>query len=138
MDRYFFPALFDPCEEGGYTVTFPDLPGCITEGNDMTESFAMAKEALELFLWNMEDDNDVIPTPSNPESITIEQGCILTLIEAYMPIIRDVMANKVVKKTLTIPHWLNKIAEEKKVNFSQILQNALKEYLDLKTYNKVN
>ena len=64
MDRYVFPAVFDPCEEGGYTVTFPDLPGCITEGDTEEESFQMAKEALELHLYGMERDGDEIPKPS--------------------------------------------------------------------------
>lgn len=134
MDIYIYAAVFEPCNEGGYSVYFPDLPGCITEGNDLREAMNMAKEALELHLWGMEDDNEPIPVPSAPEEIEVEKTCFTVPIEADMPLIRNEMANKAVKKTLTIPYWMNKIAESKKINFSQILQVALKEKLGIKDY----
>lgn len=135
MDTYIYPAIFEPCEESGYTVTFPDLPGCITEGDNLKEAMYMAKDALELYIYNLEDDNEEISVPSKPEDIKVSNGSFVVPIEAYMPLIRQEMSNKAVKKTLTIPYWLNKIAEEKKVNFSQILQTALKEQLNIKDYN---
>lgn len=134
IDIYIFPAIFEPSEEGGYCVTFPDLPGCITEGDDLKESMRMAKDALELYIYNLEDDKEEIPTPSKPEKIKVSNGSFVVPIEAYMPLIRNEMANKAVKKTLTIPYWLNKIAEDNKVNFSQLLQTALKEQLGVKEY----
>ena len=129
MDRYIFPAIFEPGAKKGYTVNFPDLPGCITEGDNMEEALHMAKEALELHLYGLEDDGDAIPEPTCPENINIPVKSFLSLIEVWMPVIRDEMENKAVKKTLTIPKWLNDIAEKNRVNFSQILQSALKEYL---------
>lgn len=131
-NRYVFPALFELCEEGGYCVTFPDLPGCITEGDTLDEALKMAKEALELFLFNFEDNKEEIPKASNPENIKTQKGEFMTLIEANMLLIRDKMQNKAIKKTLTIPQWLNDIAEYNRVNYSQILQAALKEYLGIK------
>lgn len=62
MDKYIYPALFESSEDGGYCITFPDLPGCITEGDTLTEALTMAKDALELHLYGMEDDGDEIPT----------------------------------------------------------------------------
>lgn len=132
MDKYIFPAIFEPGETKGYTVTFPDLPGCITEGDTLEEALYMAKEALELHLYGMEEDNDLIPEPTPPENIRLSKGAFLALIEAWMLPVRDEMANKAIKKTLTIPKWLNDIAEKEKVNFSQILQSALKQYLGIK------
>lgn len=130
MNRYIYPALFVPGDVDGYTVTFPDLPGCITEGDSLEEALHMAKEALELHLWGMEDDHDPIPQPTAPESVQIpEDGGFVAVVEAYMPLIRDEMANKVVKKTLTIPKWLNDAAESQHINFSHVLQHALKERL---------
>ena len=129
MDRYIFPAIFEPGEIKGYTVTFPDLPGCITEGDTMEEALHMAKEALELFMYGMEEDNETIPKPTAPENIVVPQKAFVSLVEVWMPIVRDEMGNRAVKKTLTIPKWLNDIAEKNKVNFSQVLQSALKEYL---------
>ena len=134
MDRYIYPAVFER-DEDGYSVTFPDLPGCITCGDNLEESYLMAKDALELHLYGMEEDNDDIPSPSRPESITVNSDSFVTLVEAYMPLIRDEMANRAIKKTLTIPKWLNDLGEDKKVNFSQILQNALKENLGVYDYS---
>lgn len=131
MNRYLFAAIFEPSEEGGYCVTFPDLPGCITEGDNLDDALRMAKEALELHLWGMEEDNDEIPNPTAPEQIEVAKGKFVVPIEAYMPPVRDELNNKAVKKTLTIPYWLNKAAEEKGVNFSQTLQFALKKELGI-------
>lgn len=133
MDKYLFSAIFDSDEDHkGYTVTFPDLPGCITEGDTIEEALLMAKEALELHLYSMEQDNEVIPDPTDPGKILVPSGAFVTLIEAWMTLIRDEMVNKSVKKTLTIPKWLNDLAEQKKVNFSHVLQSALKNYLGVK------
>ncbi len=131
MDSYIFPSIFEHSEDGGYCITFPDLPGCITEGNTLEESIRMAKEALELHLWGMEEDSDPIPAASDPESIEIEKGSFVMPIEVYMKHVRDELNNKAIKKTLTIPYWLNKRAEEKKINFSQVLKVALKETLGI-------
>jgi predicted RNase H-like HicB family nuclease len=135
MDRYIFPAVFEPGERKGYTVTFPDLPGCITEGDNMEEALHMAKEALELHLYGMEEDSDILPFPTPPENLKVPENSFVSLIEIWMPVIRDEMQNKAVKKTLTIPKWLNDVAEKNHINFSQVLQSALKEYLGL-TYKE--
>ncbi len=131
MDRYIFPAIFEPGLRKGYTVSFPDLPGCLTEGDTMEEALYMAKDALELHLYGMEEDGDLIPEPTRPEDVTIAPKSFISLIEVWMPVIRDEMQNKAVKKTLTIPKWLNDVAEKNNVNFSQVLQTALKEYLGI-------
>ncbi len=131
MDRYIFPAVFESDGNGGYTVTFPDLPGCITEGDTLGEALYMAKDALELYIYNLEEDNETIPTPTAPEKIKVPEGAFINLIEVYMPPVRDEMANKSVNKTVTIPRWLNEAAEKANINFSQVLQYALKEQLKI-------
>lgn len=128
-DKYIYPALFDPGDEHGYCITFPDLPGIVTQGETIEEALAMAKEALELHIYGMEEDNDPIPSPSHPNELDLPPGAFVSLIEVWMPPVRDEMANRAVKKTLTIPQWLNDIAEKKKVNYSHILQESLKDYL---------
>lgn len=132
MNKYIYPAIFEHGEERGYTVTFPDLPGCISEGLSIEHALTMAKEALELYMYNLEDEGEEIPEPTSPDKIDItEKGSFVSLIEAWMPSVRDEMENKAVKKTLTIPKWLNDMSEEKKVNFSQVLQEALKQRLGI-------
>ena len=129
MDRYIFSAIFEPGEKKGYVVTFPDLPGCLTEGDNIEEALHMAKEALELFLFSLEEDGEKMPEPTSPQKIKVEDGSFISLVEVWMPVVRDEMQNRSIKKTLTIPKWLNDVAEQNKINFSQVLQTALKEYL---------
>ncbi|MDP1394750.1 type II toxin-antitoxin system HicB family antitoxin [Lysinibacillus capsici] len=133
MGKYYFPAIFDPGTDGeqGFTITFPDLPGCITEGSNMDEAVYMAKDVLAGFLYGMEEDGETIPTPSNPNSIDLPQGAFISIVEVRTDYIRDEIENKAVKKTLTIPKWLNDAAENENINFSQLLQFAIKERLGI-------
>lgn len=129
-DKYVFPAIFS-IKPDGVSVEFPDLPGCLTCGDSEDEALMMAKDALELHLFGLEEEGEPIPKPSSISSLKLEPSQFVALIEVWMPPIRDEMALKSIKKTLTIPKWLNDLAEEKKVNFSQVLQNALVTYLGL-------
>lgn len=133
-DRYIYPALFHYADDG-ISVTFPDLPGCVTCGNDPEEAFRMAREAMALHLYGMEQDNESIPEPSAPNAFSLEADQVVTLIEAWMPPFRDEMENRAVKKTLTIPKWLDDLAQENKVNFSHVLQDALKKHLGISDKN---
>jgi len=129
-DNYIFPAIFEQ-HQGIYIITFPDLPGCITEGSNLDEALKMAKEALELHLYNLEDEKETIPFPSNPEKLELPKHAFTSLIAVWMPPVRDELNNAYIKKTLTIPKWLNDKAIEKKINFSQLLQTAVKYKLGL-------
>lgn len=129
-ESYIFPAIFEKSPTG-YGVSFPDLPGCISMGKDLQNAYEMAKEALGLHLWSMESDEDDIPEPSAIDTIELEKGETIALIEIWMIPVRAEMDNRSVKKTLTIPHYLNKLGESKKVNFSQLLQSALKNHLGI-------
>lgn len=133
-NHYIFPAIFEPNGIGGYGISFPDLPGCISVGDDFEHATAMSKEALGLHLWNFEDDNMAIPEPGRPELVEMsdfEHGSFVVPVEVYMQPLRDRMANKVIKKTLTLPSWLNKAAEEHHLNFSQLLAAAIKQELGI-------
>lgn len=84
--QYTYPALFDPCDEGaGYTVTFPDLPGIVTEGDTQGEAILMAKEALILHLSAMQADNDPIPAPSSPEALSADAGAFFRSVTVTLP-----------------------------------------------------
>lgn len=89
----------------------------------------MAREAMSLYLWGMEDDGDLIPVPSPPEKVQVPEGGFISLIEIWMPPFRDKMALKAVNKMVTLLKWLKDMAEREKVNFSHVLQEALKNYL---------
>jgi len=130
MKKYIYPAVFQK-EETGYYVFFPDLEGCQTEGDTLEEAIDMAKDALSLFIFDLEEDEKNIPKPSNPIDIKLKKNQFISIIEFDMLEYRKKYDNKSVKKTLSIPCWLNTLAEDYNVNFSQLLQKALKEYLNV-------
>lgn len=129
-EHYIYPAIIS-YDSDGISVEFPDLPGCLTFSTTTDKAVSMAKEALALHLSGMEDDNDIIPKPSDISLIKLEDSQAIMLIEVWMPIYRDKIKYSSIKKTLTIPKWLNDIAEENNINFSQSLQNTLKEQLGI-------
>lgn len=129
-DRYIFPALFEYAEDG-ISVSFPDLPGCFTCGDTTEHALQMAKEALALHLYGMEDDLENIPNPTEPTQLKVDQQSVIILVEVWMPPFRSEMRNQSVKKTLTIPRWLDDIARDYKINYSYLLQEAIKEELGM-------
>lgn len=132
MDKYVFPALFET-EEGvdGFTVSFPDIPGCHTEGDSLEEALTMAREALGLHLYSMEEDGDQIPSPSNPATLKSVEGGFYTLIEVRTGPIRNKQLNRSVTKNVTLPRWLEIEASAAQLNYSQVLQHALKQELGI-------
>ena len=129
MSKYFYPAVFSQ-EDIGYSVYFPDLEGCFTEGDTLEEAYAMAIDAIGLYVQD-EKNNFSFPASSNPKDITVGQNEFIVLIEFDELEYLKRHATKSVKKTLTIPSWLNTLAEEKNINFSNTLQNALMEQLNI-------
>lgn len=125
---YTYAAVFAKEENGGYSVRFPQLDGCFTQGDDFEDARSNAVEAMSLHLYGMEQDKEDIPEVNlHPAA---GKGEMVVPVTAWMTPFRDAMENRAVKKTLTIPAWLNDAAESKGVNYSQILQSALKDYLD--------
>jgi len=129
-DKYSYIAVVS-FDDDGISINFPDLDGCFTCAETETEVFQMAKEVLGLHLWSMEQDGEFIPEPSNIKNIKPAENETAMLVEVFMPPVRNRITNRVIKKTLTIPQWLNAEAEKHGVNFSQVLQNGLKEYLKI-------
>ncbi|MBO4496789.1 MAG: type II toxin-antitoxin system HicB family antitoxin [Lachnospiraceae bacterium] len=128
--KYIYPAVFSP-EDPGYSVEFPDLPGCCTCGDSLEESLSMAKDALSLFLVELEDEKQDIPEPSSIKSLSLEGNRFASLINVDTTIYRQTLSNVAVKKTLSIPQWLNQAAIANGINFSQVLQDALKQKLNM-------
>ena len=124
MNRLFYPAIFHKAEEGGFWVTFPDIPECMTQGDNMEQAYEMAVDALGLSLSSMEEMGEQIPEASPLERIQVEDG-ILVIVEFNMAEYRRKNSSKAVKKTLSIPEWLNEAAIRENINFSQLLQEAL-------------
>ncbi|MFA5385007.1 MAG: type II toxin-antitoxin system HicB family antitoxin [Eubacteriales bacterium] len=132
--KLIYPACFYPCEEGGYTVIFPDLPGCITEGDTLTDAIDMAIDAASGWLLDEVENNKPIPKASDIKQIVPDEYAngFVTLIGVDLNEYSKKYGNKAIKKTLSIPAWLNTLAEKENVNFSQILQKALADHLGIK------
>lgn len=130
-DRYVYPAVLTYEEGYEIAVTFPDLPGCATSGETEADALAMGKEALGLHLWGMETDGDAIPVPSKLKDIETEENEVIALIEVFMPSVRLAQENRSVNRTVTLPAWLNAAALERNINFSQVLQDALKAQINV-------
>ena len=127
---YIYPAIFtyDP---RGIAVEFPDLPGCVTCGETAEEAFWMAQDALEGYLSILEEDREPIPTPTPLPELHAGPNQAVVLIRANMLLVRQGRENQAVKTTVTMPKWLKQLADQQHVNFSQVLQSALKEVLGL-------
>lgn len=126
MQKYYtYPAFFY-FDADGISIEFPDLPGCLPCARTQEEAFKNAQEAMALHLYGMEQDGDPIPAPTPVNQLTPDEGGVLAMIEVFMPAFRDRMLNKSVNRTVTLPAWLNSAALERNINFSQVLQDALK------------
>ena len=131
-ETYSFPAVLYYAKDG-ISIEFPDLPGCLPCAHSTGEAVKNAKEALGLHLWGMEKDNDDIPEPTDITKLILRENSIPLLVDVFMPSVRERLNTKYIKKTLSIPAWLNAEAEKQGVNFSQILQSGLKSYLHIES-----
>ena len=125
MNKLFYPALFHKAEEGGFWVTFPDIPECMTQGDDMEEAYSMAVDALGLCIADMEKEHLPLPAATSPDRIVVDSDAFLMVIEFDFLAYKKRTNSAAIKKTLTIPEWLNEAAIAAGVNFSQVLQEAL-------------
>lgn len=125
MARYAYPAVFTEEENGLYSINFPDLEGCYTSGDNLADGIAMAEDVLAMTLYNYEKDGKTIPDASDPASIHLDENEFINFIAADTLYYQKKFNNKSVKKTLTIPEWLNDLATSENINFSQTLQEAL-------------
>lgn len=122
-----YPAIFT-LEDNEYWVEFVDLKGCFSNGKTLAEAMENAKEAMGLFL---EDLNEYPECTTNIKSLKLEENQIVSFVSVDLEEHKRKYENKSVKKTLSIPAWLNTIAEKENVNFSQILQKALIDTLNV-------
>jgi len=129
MNKLFltYPAIFT-LEDNQYWVEFIDLEGCFSSGITLSEAMENSKEAMGLFLEDLEEFPNCTTDIKN---IELKDNQIISFVSIDLEEHKRKYTNKSVKKTLSIPAWLNTLAEKENLNFSQILQNALKDYLKI-------
>lgn len=124
--RYVYPAIITKTEEG-YDVMFPDVPGCFSCGKDLPEAIYQAEDALALMLYDIQSEGKELPSVTDAKSISCPEESVVTLVYCDTIKYQKMYEKKAVKKTLSIPNWLNVAAEAQKLNFSKVLQEALME-----------
>jgi len=139
MRKLTYLAVFEPTGTG-YSVYFPDLPGCVSYGEDFEEAQRQAAEGLGLHIYGMEKDGDKIPAPSKVPQVDPETaaGYIVSPVMVFPDLVRNELDNKAVKTNLTIPAWLKELAEAQGVNYSKLFQTALMDYLGVSHIPKQN
>lgn len=127
-DRYIYPAVFTYEPDQEIAVVFPDLD-VATSGETDEDAFFSARELLGCVLFGLEEDAEEIPAPTPLSQIKTEANEKAVLIDVYMPSVRMAQTNRSVNRTVTLPAWLNAAALERNINFSQVLQDALRQQL---------
>lgn len=130
--KYVYPAIFYPEEDGRYSVVFPDLNDLATYGDDLPDAFAMAEEACGQYLYSLVKDKEALPAPTSIDKIVKgDDSAFINFIYVDIDEFAKKYGDHAVKKTLSIPGWLNESAVAAGINFSQTLQEALKAKLGL-------
>lgn len=124
MKEYVYPAIFHPNEDGSYTITYPDLPGCISEGKSLGNAMYMAQSALTEWIEYLLEKQEKIPEANRTGSVPIEAGEFVNLIRA------DVKDGRAVRRTVSIPKWMDDKVTETGLSLSKVLQEALKDRLN--------
>ena len=129
MKKITYLAVFEKSKTG-FGVYFPDIPGCVTCGDDFNHSLRMAEEVLGLHLYGMEKDSEPFPprTDNIPE---LGSGDIVAAVSVFPALVKDEMENRREKTSVTIPRWLKVAAEAEGLNYSRLLETAIKETLNI-------
>lgn len=125
VERYIYPAIFTYESGQEIAVVFPDL-NAATSGTSDDNALLSARELLGCILCGMEEDGEQIPPPTPLPDVPLETNERAILVDVYMPSVRMARRNRSVNRSVTLPAWLNAIALEHHINFSQVLQDALK------------
>lgn len=132
--KYIYTALFTPIEDGsGYYAKVPDLPGCITTGNSLSDAIDQITDAMSAWLVVAEDEGEQIAPPSPQEKLSVDAGTICSLISADTIEYRAQTDTRAVRKNVSLPSWMVRLADKRGINCSQVLQDALRTLLDNST-----
>ena len=128
MRKAIYLAVFETDKNSGISVYFPDVPGCVSCGDNFDHALQNAKEALALHIYGMEKDGEALPerTDTIPE---MSAGDMVVPVMVYPDVVKDEINNRREKTTVTIPHWLKSAAEAEGLNYSRLLETAIKETL---------
>ncbi len=123
--EYVYPAIFSKNDDSTYTITFPDLAGCVSEGKSLANALYMAEKALVQWLSYLQDEKEDIPVASDIHDISADDSAFVSLVKA------NVRSNKAVRRTISLPEWMDDAASRAGITLSKITQDALSERLNM-------
>ncbi len=129
--KYVYPVVLSPEKEGGYCVYAPDFPGCVTDSETLLEGIEKIREGLCGMLMIHERDGTPIPSPGDPKSVECEPGDTVTLVDADVGEYNRRHGSAAVRRTISIPAWMDDAASRAGVSLSQLTQDALRRQLNL-------
>ena len=127
--KYIYTAVLTPDPEGGYFCSVPDIPHCVTSGIDLPDALAMIEDAATLMLLTFEDDQLPSPAPSDPTSVPVPQGAFSTLLVLDTDLYRKTYDTAPVRKSVSIPAWMDRQARQRGISCSQVLLDSLRALL---------
>ena len=129
--KYIYTAIFTPIEDGsGYYAKVPDLPGCITTGNSLADAIDQITDAMNAWLVVAEDEGDEIASPTPQDQLAARSDAIFSLVSADTIEYRARTDTRAVRKNVSLPCWMVRLADKRGINCSQVLQDALRTMLD--------
>lgn len=133
-----YQGVFEPAEGKGYSVYFPDLPGCASYGETLSEAQKNAQDALGLHLYGMEQDGDQIPAPSAAPEVDPEtaDGFLVCPVTVFPSLVRNELDNRRVKTNVTIPAWVRELAQERGLNCSKLLEEAILDTAGIRPFSR--
>ncbi len=117
--EYVYPAVFTPNHDGSFTVAYPDLPGCITEGKSLENALLMAQSALAQWIAYLLDVGNDLPEASPGKNIDVKDGEFVNLIRT------ETKDKRAIKRTVSIPKWMDDKVVQSGLSLSRVLQDAL-------------
>ena len=123
--KLLYPAIFTPAEEGGYTVEFPDLPGCFTEGDNLIEAIEMAVDAGSGWILGEIEEGNKYPEASDISNIEIPLDSIANLVILDMDSYAEKYGSRAVRRNITIPAWLDTYVQKNNLSLSRVVQDNL-------------
>ena len=137
--QYIYTALFTPIEDGsGYYAKVPDLPGCITTGRNLPDAIDRITDAMSAWLVVAEDEGEPIAPPTQQEQMHIGPGTTCSLIFADTIEYRAQTDTRAVRKNVSLPSWMLRLADKRGINCSQVLQDSLRSILENPTTAKIH
>lgn len=133
-----YQGVFEPAGNGAFSVYFPDLPGCTSYGETLSEAQKNAQDALGLHIYGMEQDGDPVPAPSGSVKVDPEtaEGYLVCPVTVFPNLVRDELDNRRVKTNVTIPAWVRELAQERGLNCSKLLEEAILDTIGVRPINR--